>query len=300
MNAEAGRPTTAQPDNANPPRTAFVFAGGGSLGAVQVGMLRALVAHGVTPDLVVGPSVGAMNAAYYAGTPTSDGVERLIAIWRSLRRQDVFPVTLRTLMGFIRRRDFLVSTDGVRRLVDTYVPYRNLEEAKLPLHVVATDLLAGETVVLSKGPVARAVLASTAIPAAFAPVQLEGLYLADGAITCNTPVKVAAECGARRLIVLPTGYACALDSPPRGAIACALHALTLLIARQLLHDLHGLDPGVEYAVVPPLCPLRGSPYDFSQTSELIDRAADSTNAWLAEGGLARRAIPDKMNAHRHH
>ena len=75
------------------PKTAFVFAGGGSFGAVQVGMLRALVAHGLKADMVVGSSVGAMNGAYFAGAPTVDGVARLEAIWRGLRRQDIFPVT---------------------------------------------------------------------------------------------------------------------------------------------------------------------------------------------------------------
>jgi NTE family protein len=300
MTAEATLSTLTVPDNANHPKTAFVLAGGGSFGSVQVGMLRALVARGVTADMVVGSSVGAMNAAFYAGVPTAEGIEKLAAIWRSLRRQDVFPVTLRTLIGFIRRRDFLVATDGVRRLIETHVPYRNLEEAKIPLHVVATDLLSGETVVLSKGSVAQAILASTAIPAAFAPVQLESLYLADGAITCNTPVRVAIARGARRLIVLPAGYACALEMPPRGAIACALHALTLLIARQLSHELHGLDSDIEYCVVPPLCPLLGSPYDFSQTNKLIDRATESTLIWLAEGGLMRRAIPNQMHTHKHH
>jgi NTE family protein len=300
MTTEAAPPRPLVPDNANPPRTAFVFAGGGSFGCVQVGMLRALVAHGMTANMVVGSSVGAMNAAFYAGMPTAEGVEKLAAIWRSLRRQDVFPITWRTLIGFIRRRDFLVAADGVRRLIDTHVPYRNLEEAKIPLHVVATDLLSGETVVMSKGSVAQAVLASTAIPAAFAPIQIESLYLADGAITCNTPVRVAIACGARRLIVLPTGYACALEMPPAGAIACALHALTLLIARQLLHELHGLDSDIEYFVVPPLCPLLGSPYDFSQTNKLIDRAAESTRTWLAEDGLTRRAIPNQMHTHKHH
>ena len=300
MTAKVTHSTASVPDNANLPKTTFVLAGGGSFGSVQVGMLRALVARGVTADMVVGSSVGAMNAAFYAGMPTAEGVEKLAAIWRSLRRQDVFPITLRTLIGFIRRRDFLVAADGVRRLIDTHVPYRNLEEAEIPLHVVATDLLSGETVVLSKGSVAQAVLASTAIPAAFAPVQLESLYLADGAITCNTPVRVAIARGARRLIVLPAGYACALETPPRGAIACALHALTLLIARQMLHELHGLDSDIEYFVVPPLCPLLGSPYDFSQTNKLIDRAAESTRTWLAEDGLTRRAIPNQMRTHKHH
>ena len=165
--------------------------------------------------------------------------------------------------------------------------------------VVATDLLSGDTVVLSRGPLAQAIIASTAIPAAFAPVSFERMYLADGAITCNTPIRIAVARGAGRLIVLPTGYACALEAPPRGAVACALHALTLLIARQLLHELYGLDPRIECFVAPPLCPLMGSPADFSLTGALIERAAESTRTWLAEGGLDRREIPQQMRTHKH-
>jgi NTE family protein len=201
------------------PKTAFVFAGGGSFGAIQVGMLHSLASHGIAADMVFGSNVGAINAAYYAGTPTIEGVRELEAIWRSLRRQDVFPVTWRTLLGFIRRRDFLITSDGLRQLVDMHLPYRRLEDAKIPIHVVATDILSGETVVLSKGSVADAVLASAAIPAAFAPVPFENLYLADGAISSNTPVRVAVAQGAQRLIILPTGYACALQTPPKGAVA---------------------------------------------------------------------------------
>ena len=78
--------------------------------------------------------------------------------------------------------------------------------------------------------------------------------------------------GARRLIILPTGYACATNAPPVGAVANVLHALTLLIARQLVSELEDLDPDIEYFVVPPLCPLVGSPYDFSRTADHIDRA----------------------------
>jgi NTE family protein len=106
-------------------------------------------------------------------------------------------------------------------------------------------------------------------------------------------------CGAKRLIVLPTGFACARENPPQGAVANALHALTLLISRQVHGELESLDEGVDFHVAPPLCSLRGSPYDFSQTAELIERAAASTNAWLADGGLERREIPDQINAHKH-
>jgi NTE family protein len=295
---EVLEPLPASGDGSQP-KTAFVLAGGGSFGAVQVGMLRSLAAHGVTADMVVGSSVGAMNSAYYAGTPTIEGIERLAQIWRGLRRRDVFPITPRVLLGLMRRRDFLLGSEGLYQLVHTHLPYRNLEETRIPVYIVATDLLSGEAVVLSEGPAAQAIVASTAIPAAFAPVKFDTLYLADGAITSCTPVKVAVMRGAKRLIVLPTGYACARENPPQGAVANTLHALTLLISRQVRSELESLDESVDFHVAPPLCPLMGSPYDFTQTAELIERGAASTDAWLADGGLDRREIPHQMSAHKH-
>lgn len=285
--------------NDDRPKTAFVFAGGGSFGAIHVGMLRSLARRGIVADMVVGSSVGALNGAYYAGNPTIEGIQRLDAIWRGLHRNDVFPLTWRTMARFLYRRDFLITSDALRQIVDQNLTYRNLEDAKVPIHVVATDILSGDTVVLSKGSAAQAIIASAAIPAAFAPVRLNDLYLADGAISSDTPVTVAVAQGARRLIVLPTGYACALDKPPVGAVANALHALTLLISRQLMRELQGLDHNIDYFVVPPLCPLTGSPYDFSQTSELIEWAAESTAAWLAEGGLDHPGVHAQLGTHKH-
>lgn len=286
-------------NQAGPPKTAFVFAGGGSFGAIQVGMMHALAAHGVSPDMVVGSSVGALNGAYYAGDPSLRGVLQLETIWRGLQRRDVFPVTWRTLFGFVWRRDFLIPHAGIRQLVDDHLPYRNLEDAKLPLHIVTTDIVSGDSIVLSEGPAAQAIIASTAIPGAFAPVRYGDRYLADGAISSNTPIKVAVAKGARRLIILPTGHACAPQTPPVGAVGNALHALTLLIARQLVSELEDLAPDIEYFVVPPLCPLVGSPYDFSRTSDHIERAIRSTDAWLARNGLEKSGIPGEMRPHSH-
>ena len=104
------------------PRTAFVLAGGGSFGAVQVGMLRELLADGVKPDFIVGSSVGAINGAYLAGSPTPQGVARLEALWRGLRRQDVFPVGLRSVIGLLGRRNFMVDSCGLRRLLEGNLP----------------------------------------------------------------------------------------------------------------------------------------------------------------------------------
>jgi NTE family protein len=262
-------------------------------------MLHSLASRGIVADMVVGSSAGALNGAYYAGNPTIEGIQRLDAIWRGLRRSDVFPLTWRTILGFLYRRDFLVTSDALRQLVDDNLGYRNLEDAILPVHIVATDILTGGTVVMSEGPAARAIIASAAVPAAFEPVHFNGLYLADGAISSNTPVSVAVARGARRLIVLPTGYACALEKPPVGAVANALHALTLLIARQLMNELKRLDSSVEYFVVPPLCSLTETPYDFSKTSELIERAAKSTDAWFSEGGLEHPGIVAQLSTHKH-
>ncbi|HET7848565.1 MAG TPA: patatin-like phospholipase family protein [Pseudolabrys sp.] len=288
------------PAGGDRPKTAFVLAGGGSFGAVQVGMLHSLAARGIEADIVVGSSVGSLNGAYYAGNPSQEGVERLAAIWRSLRRRDVFPFGWRTIAGFLYRRDYLVSADGLRALVDDNLPYRNLEDARLPIHIVATNMLTGATVILSEGSAAQAIVASAAIPVVFPPVRFGNLYLVDGAVSSNTAVKVAVAKGARRLIVLPTGYACALDKPPAGAVASALHAITLLIARQLLSELQELDGGdVEYFVLPPLCPLRGSPYDFSQTDALIERAIKSTDQWIADGGLERPNVHAQLSIHKH-
>ena len=281
------------------PKTALIFAGGGSFGAIQVGMMHALAASGVTADMVVGSSVGAINGAYYAGAPHLKGVLELETIWRGLTRHDIFPITWRTLLNFLWRRDFLISHDGLRKLLEDHMPYRNLEDAQLPVHIVATDIVTGDSVVLSDGSAVEAIVASTAIPGAFAPVPYQGRYLSDGAISSNTPIRIAVAKGARRLIILPTGYACATDAPPIGAVANVLHALTLLIARQLVSELEGLPSNIEYYVVPPLCPLVGSPYDFSRTSDHIERAIKSTDAWLAQGGLEKRHIPGELRAHDH-
>lgn len=282
-----------------PVKTAFVLAGGGSFGAVQVGMMHSLASHGVSADMVVGSSVGALNGAFYAGDPTPAGVEHLAEIWRGLQRNDVFPLTLRALLSFLWRRDFLIPHDGIRKLVGDHIPYRSLEDAKLPLHIVTTDIITGDSVVFSKGPAAEAIVASTAIPGAFAPVHYGDYYLADGALSSNTPVRIAVKQGARRLVILPTGHACANDAPPVGAVANALHALTLLIARQLVNELEELGPEIAYFVVPPLCPLAGSPYDFSRTAEHIERARRSTDDWIAAGGLTQQEIPHELRPHDH-
>jgi NTE family protein len=262
-------------------------------------MLLALAKQGVKADFVVGSSVGAMNAAYYAADPSVEHVEKLVDIWKKIRREDIFPITFATLASFVWRRDFLVRHEGVRRLIRTHLPYQRLEQAKIPVHVVTTDVLTGETVTLSHGSAEDAIVATTAIPGVFPPLRQGERFLSDGAVSSNTPVRIALSKGAMNLVVLPTGYACANRDPPMGAIANALHALTLLIARQLTEELESVPDHIHCSVVPPLCPLSGSPYDFSMTAAHITRAFDHATEWIKSGGLNRSDIPDTVRPHRH-
>jgi NTE family protein len=285
---------------ATAPRTAFVLAGGGSLGAVEVGMLRVLAAHDLRADLVVGASVGAINAAYYAANPTPAGVAELTRIWGGLRTRDVFPFSpFRGFLGFVGWQDALVDPHPLRALLEHEFPYRRLEDARVPCHIVATDVLDGREVVLSRGDVVPALLASAAIPGVFPPVANDGKALIDGGVASNTPIATAIGLGAERVIVLPTGYSCALTAPPRGAIALALHALTLMIVHQLVTDIERLGTRAEIVVVPPLCPVETTPYDFGSTVELMARAEASTKTWLATNGLARHGVPDELPPHEH-
>lgn len=284
----------------NPQRTTFVFAGGGSLGAVEVGMLQALTEHGLKPDFVVGASAGAINAAYYAGDPSAEGIARLDRLWRGLTRAQVMPFRLRDLLRIAMRREFVVDPSELRRLLEHHLPYQQLEQARIPVHVIATDMVLGQEVLLSSGPVVSAVLASTAIPGVFPPVRLGERLLIDGGVANNTPISAAIALGAERVIVLPTGFACALKQVPRDAVGRAMHALSMLVSRQLAGDIERYGRQVRLQVVPPLCPVHTSPYDYSAGAELIDRAAAETRAWIRRGGLERSdGMPHQMAEHSH-
>ena len=261
--------------------TAFVLSGGGSLGAVQVGMLRGLAEAGVTPDLIVGTSVGALNGGWLAARPDVAGIEDLATVWRSLSREVVFPTNfLQGLLGFIGKRRSLVSDSGLRKLLHHNLHFKRLEDAPIPLHVVATDVLSGEDVLVSSGNAVDAIIASASIPAVLPPVRVGTRELVDGGVVNNTPISHAVALGATTVWVLPAGFACALPEPPRGVLAMALHALTLTINARLASDIEQFEPEIELRVVPPLCPVTVSPVDFSHSAQLIDRAYESTCHWL--------------------
>jgi NTE family protein len=281
--------------------TAFVLSGGGSLGAVQVGMLLALADRHVTPDLLVGSSVGALNAAYVAGHPGHRGVEELARTWVTLRRSDIFPTDVRRIARALTGHvNGIADPRPLRRLVTEKLPFDRIEDAPWPLAVVTTEVTTGREVVLTEGPAVDSIMASAALPGVFPPVDVDGHLLMDGGVVNNSPISVARSLGATRIYVLPTGYACALESPPRSPLGMAMHAVTVAIQRRLIQDVQDMQAQsdcVDLRVAPPLCPVSVSPVDFRAAARLIDRAREATRAWLDRPMAADQST--HLALHRH-
>lgn len=278
---------------------AFVLSGGAGLGAIQVGMLRALYERDIRPDLIVGTSAGALNGAFVASRPQAVATaDELADIWRSLRRGQVFPLNPVTgLLGFLGGRDHLVPASGLEQLIERHTEVELIEQMPIPLHVVAVDVITGRELRLSRGRLLEAVLGSAAIPGVLAPVEWDDLTLMDGGVANNTPISHAVELGAQRIYVLPTGHACALEESPRGALALALHAISLLTQRRLIDDIEQHRQHAQLVVLPPPCPLRTQPIDFDHADELIAQALEDARKFLDSGGEDRPPI--RMRVHRH-
>lgn len=282
-------------------RTAFVLSGGGSLGAVQVGMLQALQERGIVADILVGTSAGALNAVYLASHGiTEDSLSRLAENWRSARRTDLFPMDpVRHAMALLGRQASLFSDRGLRKMIKRNLLFSQLQDAPIELHVIATDLLSGEEVIISSGDALDAVLASTAIPGLLPPVSWEGRSLVDGGLADNAAISVAVNAGAERVFVLPTGYACALTAPPKSALAVGMQAVTLLIQQRLIADIAYYAERIDLKVLPPICPLAVSAIDFGHADELIARSRAASASWIDDGSIDRPHPETFLSMHHH-
>jgi NTE family protein len=265
-------------------RTAFVLSGRASLGAVHAGMLRALYEHGITADVLVGTSAGALNAAFVASRPQTEQTARELAdVWRDLRREDLFPVSMRALLGGLcRTRDHLVPDHMLRRLVRRHCQFDDLAGATTPLHVVAYDLIAGREVLLSGGPAVDAIMASASIPGVFPPVAIGEQLLIDGGVANTTPISHAVGLGATRVYVLPaqTGPR-HVDRSACGAIDAAIHALAVLVDGRFAADLARYADQVEVIVLPAPNSHGVQPTDFEHAGRLTAEALAACRQMLA-------------------
>ena len=272
------------------PHTAFVFSGGASLGALQVGMLQALYERGIAPDLLVATSVGALNAAFVASRPQTVATARELGrVWRNLQREDIFPVSMGALVGGLcGRRNHLVPDRGLRQLVRRHLEFDDLAGAAIPLHLVAFNLIERRELLLSEGPAADAIVAAASVPGGFPPVELADRLLIDGGVVNNTPISHAVELGAERIFVLPTRDPGSLTGPaPQTALDTAIYGHGLLIEDRLETDIARYSRDVELVVLPPANPGCVQPTSFDHSARLINQALIAARAELARHNAGR-------------
>lgn len=275
------------------PRTAYVLSGGGNLGAVQVGMLRALAEHEIVPDVVLGCSVGAMNGAAYSRAPTRAGVRRLEAHWIGVGSPQLMPSSrIPSAVQLLRKGSSLHGNDGLRQSLEEILgDDRHFEDLSLRFECVATEVDTARERWFAKGELVPAILASAALPAVFPPVTIDGRRYVDGGVVDNVPIARAVELGCNRIFVLHVGPHGRPDSDVRRPIDGALLAYWLARNSRFARDLAALPSGVEAIVLPPGERPELRYDDFSQSESLIEQGYTNTSEFL-------RARVEKMLADR--
>jgi len=303
--------------------TAWILPGGAAYGAIQVGTAEALLAAGIVPDLLIGTSVGALNAAWLAGDPSPAGATRLRGIWQSIKRADVLPIRAGTLLsGALRMRNHVVDNDRLSSWLRRTIRFDLIEDAPVPLTITASDLVAAEAVYLDRGDVVTALLASAAVPGMLPPVRIGERWLVDGWIMANAPLSRAAALGADTVYVLPCGgvepYERLNGRPtlrlfdddtagrtrmlverglPNGATAINQALVGALVARNIREEFTAWAPRLDVYLPPGPCVDELPLFSFAEVPGLMDAARRLAEAWLptARPVTAEEALlPDRL------
>jgi NTE family protein len=167
----------------------FVLSGGGARGFAHLGILEALIEKGIKPDIISGVSAGAIVGAFLSSGKTPHEIHQI------LKKGNLFRYTTITLPV-----NGLLKLDGLHKMLEKEIPYTNLEELPIPLIVGVSNITDGMAEYLSKGPLARIILASSSIPVLFTPVEIDNKLYADGGLLENIPVEpLVGKC--RKIIV---------------------------------------------------------------------------------------------------
>jgi len=236
-------------------------------------MLRALLERGIVPDVVIGTSAGALNGAAVAYAPNLTGVAQLAAVWEQLRADHVFPGgRIHRAWNIVRRGTHLFGNEGLAALIHHSTPARSFSDLEVPLRVIATDLDTGEEVVLARGPLKPALLASAALPGVFPIVEHDGRRLVDGGVVDSVPLWHALSGPIDRVFVLNVSSN-AGDRPIRSPLDVVM--TSFMHARNQRYELERRHAVEQIDVVDlPRPPDTRDLFDFSGAHALIEAAYD--------------------------
>ncbi len=248
---------------------ALVLSGGASLGAVQAGLLRAFLRVGLRPSLIVGTSVGALNGAFLAFHPDAIGGDELADIWNSLRGARIFDFNpFSVAFRLATKRQCLSSSCFLEKLVAEHLPEDDFSRTQVPLYITATNLTRGSKVVFHEGPISRAILASTAIPGIFRPVEINGDQYADGAVVAHLDLETAIELGVKDILAVDLSR-CADEAQPDGVMAVLTRSVELMVRDRVDLDLQLLSRQARITVVRPQVDIEVGMADLTQVDELL-------------------------------
>ena len=269
-------------------RTAFVLGGGGLLGAVEVGMLRALFEYDVTPDLVVGTSVGALNGLMVASDPKPDVVDRLLDLWRSVAESNELysDPTWRQVTRAMRTGTHLHSAQPLRERLEREFGDLTFDQLAVPFQCCAASIERSAETWFSEGPVVPAVVASAAVPGLLPPARVGEEHYLDGGIVNSIPIGRAVELGATRIYVLQVGRIDRPLQPPRKPWQVARVSFEIARRHRFVRELAALPEGVEAHVLPAGGSARDDSVrayrDTSQVARRIEAAYAGSRAYLEE------------------
>jgi NTE family protein len=270
---------------------AFVLSGGGNLGALQIGMLRALTEREIVPDLVLGCSVGAINGAGLAEDPTPAGIGRLERLWRELDGKDLMPGgVLPPAVALARRGEAIHGNEGLRRELERQVAARTFDELTVPFQCVATDVMGVREVWFDSGPLIEPIMASAALPAVYPAVEIDGVRYLDGAIVNDVPISRAVELGAGTIYVLQVSGFARPRPEPRRPLDVAIQSYWIARHHRFKREVESVPPDVDVHLLPTGDTPSMRYNDFSRSSELVSLAYEASSNYLA-GRPARPAVP---------
>ncbi|MEV0727436.1 patatin-like phospholipase family protein [Polymorphospora sp. NPDC050346] len=229
----------------------FVLGGGGVLGAVEVGMLRALFRAGYRPDIVVGTSIGAVNGALVAADPTEAVTERLVRLWASPEASEVYGDSVARQVRRFAARTHLHSPRPLRKLLESALGAETtIEELKVPFRCCAASIERAAEHWFDRGRLVDAVLASASVPGLLPPAEIDGEHFVDGGIVNSIPIGAAVDAGAKLIFVLQVGRVERPLTPPRRPWEVAQVAFEIARRHRFAREMAALPDGVEVHVLP--------------------------------------------------
>jgi NTE family protein len=269
---------------------AFVLSGGANYGAQQVGALAVLFEHGLQPDMVMGVSAGALNAAWVAAYPTLEGVRELARIWCEDASASVPPVApLAALVRLIGGKESLLSNDSLLQFLRHW-PFADSTFGTFTqprLYTVAARYDDGALRIFGDDPNDRlldGLMSSTAMPPFYPPWEVDGVLYLDGGVTSHLPLQAAVDRGATEIFALRNGHGFTLGSAPvqRNVFSIGSQAVSLLVASQaqLEIDIVQRDRLVRLHVIELYADDDPGLWNFSRAAELIAAGRRLTEEYL--------------------